>query len=118
MKHHRSEIEPCCRDRNLSAVLMSGFLRGELNECFGLRIGRDSTGRYYFSKDGEWRLYFKKLNSRSFLPENIETKHVVELNQQLSFDFEDRSAVVFIGLYNYKRVRLSYRVSRGLLTRW
>ena len=97
MKSHRSEIQPYCRDRNLSAVLMSGFLRGELYDCFGLKILRDATGRYYFSKDKEWILYFKKLNSKTYLPENIETKHVAGLNQQLSIDFEDRSSVIYIG---------------------
>lgn len=77
--------------------MMSGFVIGKLIDCFGLKMSRDSTGRHYFSKDGEWRLYFKKLNSKTYLPENIETKHVAGLNRQLSFEFEDRSSVVYIG---------------------
>lgn len=96
MKLHRSEIDPFCRDRNLSSVLMSGFLRGELHDCFGLKISRDGTGRYYFSKDGEWRLYFKKLNSKTHMPENIETKHVIGFNQLSSQMFPSSTPTITV----------------------
>lgn len=93
----RSTIEPSARDRNFNAVLMSGFLKGELlNSCESL-VHLDHTGRYYLTKGGEWILYFKKLNSRSYLPDNIETKHVRELDQQLALSLEEAAPVIYIG---------------------
>jgi hypothetical protein len=97
MKGLRSGIEPYARDRNLNAVLMSGFLRSELHKCFGSRIRMDHTGRFYFSKDREWILYFKKLNPRTYLPDNIETKHVAGLHQQLAFNLTETSPIIYIG---------------------
>lgn len=97
MKMVRSEIEPYGRDRNLNAVLMSGFLRSELHKSFGSKIRIDHTGRYYYSKDREWIIYFKKLNTRTYLPDNIETKHVAGLHRQLAFDLAERSPVIYIG---------------------
>lgn len=97
MKVIRSGIEPYARDRNLNAVLMSGFLRGELHRCFGSEIRMDHTGRFFYAKDQNWILYFKKLNSKTYLPDNIETKHVVELHRQLALDLAERSPIIYIG---------------------
>jgi hypothetical protein len=97
LKSIRSSIEPSSRDRNLNAVLMSGFVKGELAKLYGRIVKVDHTGRPYYSKDQQWMLYFKKLNANTFLPDNIETKHVKELHKQLSLDLLDRSPIIFIG---------------------
>jgi nitrogen fixation protein len=97
MRDIRSRIEPSARDRNINAVLMNGFVKGELLKAYESMIKIDSTGRFCFIKNGEWILYFKKLNSRTHLPENIETKHVMELHKQYSLSMDERSPVIYIG---------------------
>lgn len=77
----RSQIEPSARNRNVNAVFMNGFVKGELLKSYESMIKIDSTGRFCLIKNGEWILYFKKLNSRTHLPENIETQHVKALHQ-------------------------------------
>lgn len=93
----RSQIEPSARDRNINAVLMNGFVKGELFKTYESMVKIDSTGRFCLIKDGEWILYFKKLNQRTHLPENIETKHVMELHQQCSLSLDERSPIIYVG---------------------
>lgn len=97
MKDHRSNIPPSARDRNLNAVLMSGFLRGSLLEAFPDLINIDHTGRYFLTKNREWVVYFKKLNPKTLLPENIETKHVKSLHQQLTLSLNEISPIIYVG---------------------
>lgn len=93
----RSKIEPSAKDRNFNAVIMNGFVKGELIKTYESMIKIDNTGRFYFIKNGEWILYFKKLNSRTHLPENIETKHVKELQKQYSLSLDERAPVIYVG---------------------
>lgn len=93
----RSQIELSARDRNINAVLMNGFVKGELFKAYESMVKIDNTGRFCLIKSGEWILYFKKLNSRTHLPENIETKHVMELHQQYSLSLDERAPVIYVG---------------------
>lgn len=97
MRMHRSSIPPISRGRNLSAVLVNGFIRGELYQTFPDRIRTDHTGRFYLTKNGAWRVYFKKLNPKTLLPENVETTHVKMINNQLTLSLDDYSPIIFIG---------------------
>lgn len=97
LRNFRSQIEPIARDRNINAVLMNGFVKGELYKTYESMLKIDSTGRFCLIKNSEWILYFKKLNSRTHLPENIETKHVMDLHQQYSLSFDERAPVIYVG---------------------
>lgn len=97
MKNLRSQIELSARDRNFNAVMMNGFVKGALFKSFESNVKIDNTGRFCLIKNGEWILYFKKLNSRTHLPENIETKHVLELHRQYSLSLDERAPVIYVG---------------------
>lgn len=84
------------QDKNYPAVVMNGNLKGLLLKSYPDYISIDSTGRYYFSKDINFKIYFKKLDYK-LSPGNIPTNHVEAMDAQLSLPMDKPMTVVYIG---------------------
>src|SRR6185437_120378 len=79
-------VEPASRDRNMMAVLISGFLKGQLVYRFPeycTHYINNNGSRFRLQKENyEW-LYIKKLDVNK-KPSNIETDNSVKIIKQLS----------------------------------
>src|SRR5690242_1690824 len=63
-----------CQDKNLLAVLMSGYITGNVLEKYPQFTKKDNSGRTLFTKDNKFAVYFKKLD-KNRKPQNIPTDH-------------------------------------------
>jgi hypothetical protein len=89
-------IEPTSRDKNLPAVLISGFLRGYLIAEFPHYCAAATNQRFSLKTDAlEW-IYIKKLNDNR-RPMNIKTSVNDMILNQLSVSEEDTGSNIFLG---------------------
>lgn len=82
-------------DRNYSAVVNYGNIKGLLFDKYPEYVGFDSKGRLRFQHP-KLVVYFKKLNDE-LLPSNVETMHSNRLHNQLCLDYEEPWPVVWAG---------------------
>lgn len=89
-------IELRSRDRNLGAVIISGFLRGELITNFPDYCYAATKLRFrLISKKHEW-IYVKKLDENR-RPMNIPTRNNEIIMNQRSFSTRDLESNIFLG---------------------
>jgi hypothetical protein len=94
-----STIEVRSRNRNLPAVVVSGFMAGYLKELYPT-LCREKDGRFFMRLQDHTKIYVKKLNAK-FRPtwgKDTEINTLI-VNQRADSDGEEKIGNVFLG-YN------------------
>ncbi|GJM27579.1 MAG: hypothetical protein DHS20C17_02140 [Cyclobacteriaceae bacterium] len=87
---------PHFRGRGWWAHHMNWYAVGLLRKSFSDLMDKDDCGRPFLILDKHVRIYFKKLNNK-YMPDNIVTKHVRDMNtMSLKFD-DDTITVLYAG---------------------
>lgn len=89
-------IAPLDQDKNLKAVVMSGYLAGQLKRKYPLYCGLATPQRFKLWIDGV-SVYIKKLDEKNKLPSNIPTDESLKIYNQLADDNEDKGCNIFLG---------------------
>ena len=77
-----STIEVRSRNRNLPAVVVSGFMAGYLKELYPT-LCREKDGRFFLKLQDNTKVYVNKLNNK-FRPMGIDTKNRSKIVNQLT----------------------------------
>ena len=91
-----SSIEPIDQDKNLHAVVMSGFLKGQFIRKYPHYCFKATKQRFKLCIDYT-NVYIKKLDEKKKLPSNIPTDESLMIYNQLTDTDKDKSANVFLG---------------------
>jgi len=91
-----SIIEPISQDKNLPAVIMSGYFKGELIKLFPQLCSNATKQRFLLTGAGNERIFVKKLDSQR-RPSNIPTVDSVLIYNQLSNSHFDVFPNIFLG---------------------
>lgn len=89
-------IEAQSRDKNLPAVAISGFLKGQIIHEFPDYCAKATKKRFKLKHDNSEWIYVKKLNSKK-LPSNVKTDANDMIIAQLSDSENDTEPNVFLG---------------------
>ncbi|SMC54449.1 hypothetical protein [Pedobacter africanus] len=89
-------IEPVSQDKNLPAVVMSGFMRGELIKLFPEACRNATTQRFQLAGTKNEQIFIKKLDERR-RPSNIPTVDSVLIYNQRSKSMADTTPNIFLG---------------------
>lgn len=91
-----SVIEPIDQDKNLYAVVMSGFLRGQFLRTYPHYCYKATSQRFKLFIDNT-SVYIKKLDSKTKLPSNIPTDESLMIYNQLTNSESDLGCNIFLG---------------------
>jgi hypothetical protein len=89
-------IELISRDKNLQAVIMSGFIRGELIKKFPGYCAKATKARFKMHNDKSGWIFIKKLTNKK-RPANIKTIANDIIINQLTNSKLDKQQNVFLG---------------------
>lgn len=88
-------IEPIDQDKNLCAVVMSGYLTGFFKRKYPHYCGKATKQRFKLCISNT-NVYIKKLDEKSKLPSNIPTDESLKIHFQLT-DSTDKECNIFLG---------------------
>lgn len=91
-----SVIKPEHRDKNLAAVVMSGYLQGDLSYEYPMFCAHSTKQRFKMKINGSEWVYVKKLNEKR-KPSNVKTNANDKILMQLSDSDSDVEPNIFLG---------------------
>lgn len=95
-KNVLAAIEPIDQDKNLPAVVMSGYLAGEFKRKYPHYCTKATRKRFKLYIDYT-NVYVKKLDARTKLPSNIPTDEALMILNNLTDTNADNGGNIFLG---------------------
>jgi hypothetical protein len=91
-----ANIEPIDQDRNLHAVVMNGFLKGQFIRKYPHLCYKATRQRFRLFVDNT-NVFVKKLDEKTKFPSNIPTDQSLMIYNQLTDSTSDKHTNVFLG---------------------